>query len=322
MKRIMKCCIFLLILMPVLIVLSQIMVPKNNTEQAGMERKRVLANGIFVEPENTIDVLVAGDSESYSSFIPLELWNKYGFTSYVCGSPAQPITLTYSFIKDALENQSPKIVILEADNFYRRKGLEGAIKETSNRALPVFQYHDRWKSLNKEDFYEKVNYTEKQQNKGYYYSDKTKEIKKKNRKKYMEESKKIKNISKMNLIYIKKIKQLCDSKNIKLMFYNAPTPANWNYEKHNGVERLAKDLKVDYIDLNVLYKDIKIDWKKDSQDKKGEHLNYVGALKVTNYLGEYLNSKYELPDHRLDNMYNSWNEDYKNFKNLVNENVK
>ena len=289
MKIIFKCSLFLLILIIILAGLSKITIPKNNTEEAGMERKRVLAKGIHVEPQNTIDVLVAGDSESYSSFVPLELWNKYGFTSFVCGSPAQPLVLTYSFIKDALEIQSPKIVVHEADNLYKKNGLKGVIKETSNRVFPVFQYHDRWKSLNKEDFYANVSYTQKQTNKGYYYSDKIKKTKKK---KYMKKSKNKENLSIINKMYLKKIKKLCDSKGITLIMYNAPTPANWNYEKHNGVEHLAKELNIEYIDLNLLTKELKIDWKKDSQDKKGEHLNYNGAMKVTNYLGDYLHNKY------------------------------
>ena len=59
-KNIFKSITFLLILLVILIVLSRIFVPKNNTKEAGLESKYVLASGVYLEPENTIDVLVVG----------------------------------------------------------------------------------------------------------------------------------------------------------------------------------------------------------------------------------------------------------------------
>ena len=67
---------------------------------------------------------------------------------------------------------------------------------------------------------------------------------------------------------------------------------------------------------------MQIDWKNDSQDKKGEHLNYTGALKVTNYLGNYLKEHNELPDHRQDEKYSPWNEAYNNFQKEIEESKK
>ena len=86
---------------------------------------------------------------------------------------------------------------------------------------------------------------------------------------------------------------------------------NWSMEKHNGVENLAKELGVEYLDMNLLNNEINIDWKKDSRDK-GDHLNYTGSLKTTKFLGEYLNKK-GLPDHRADEKYESWNKYYNKY---------
>lgn len=74
-KIILKSTIFCTIFLIILIILSHIVVPKNNSKEAGMEDE--LANGILAEPENTIDVLVVGDSESYSSYVPREICNEY-----------------------------------------------------------------------------------------------------------------------------------------------------------------------------------------------------------------------------------------------------
>ena len=60
-KIIAKSIIFLSILLIVLILLSKVFQPKNNTLEAGAEDK--LADGVLAEPENTLDLIVIGESE-------------------------------------------------------------------------------------------------------------------------------------------------------------------------------------------------------------------------------------------------------------------
>ncbi|EOS37695.1 hypothetical protein C808_03675 [Lachnospiraceae bacterium M18-1] len=61
---------------------------KNKTQTENGNQNKNIA-GIRKESKNTIDVLAAGDSLTYSSVSPLVLWNQYGITSYVCGQPEQ-----------------------------------------------------------------------------------------------------------------------------------------------------------------------------------------------------------------------------------------
>ena len=77
----------------------------------------------------------------------------------------------------------------------------------------------------------------------------------------------------------------------------------------------SREKKVKYIDLNV-GNELKIDWSKDTCDK-GDHLNYSGAMKVTEYLGEYLSGNYELPDHRKDKAYDAWGQALKAYSSAV-----
>ena len=317
MKKTIKCIVFLGILFAILCLLSKVFIPKNNTLEAGMGRRKQPASGILTEPENTIDVLVLGDSESFNSYIPLELWNQYGFTSYVCGTPAQRISNSYEYLQYAFNKQRPKIVILEANNLYTKNGVVRRIKEYIDKKIPAFEYHDRWKSLSKEDFYKSPEYTEIVNDKGYRYSNKVRKVKKNKRENFMQVNENAKNIPGDNKKILKEIKDYCDNNNAKLILYNSPSPANWNYNKHNGVEKLAKNLGIEYVDLNLKVDELKINWKKDSQEKKGEHLNYTGAMKVTNYLGNYLKSNNELPDHRQDENYKSWDEAYVNFQKEI-----
>ena len=70
------------------------------------------ANGVLGEPKETIDVLFVGDSISYCSIIPMQIWRDYGITSYLCGSTMQHLYVSKEFIEKTFEKQSPKIVFL------------------------------------------------------------------------------------------------------------------------------------------------------------------------------------------------------------------
>ena len=93
--------VLLLLLIPVNMVLE----PKNNTEEAGMYKAS--ANAIRSQKKDSIQVLFLGDSEAYSGFVPLELWNSTGIPSFVCSSLDQKTYETVELLRMALSCQSP-----------------------------------------------------------------------------------------------------------------------------------------------------------------------------------------------------------------------
>lgn len=112
-KTIFSSSLFIAILAFILMTVSYLFIPKSNHPGFGMID--VEANGILGEKENTIDVLFLGDSEAYCSFSPMEMYNEYGFTSYVCATGAQRLYYTYDFFMKAFKNQKPKVVVLETN---------------------------------------------------------------------------------------------------------------------------------------------------------------------------------------------------------------
>ena len=66
---------------------------------------------LTVEPKDTLDMLVAGDSESYNSVSTMRLWEDKGIAAYDCGQGAQRIPETYYMLKQGFKGQSPKIVM-------------------------------------------------------------------------------------------------------------------------------------------------------------------------------------------------------------------
>ena len=110
-KHITRSLCFLLPLLLAAILLGLLFRPKNNTASGGMLETDPLA--VSSQPENSLDVLFLGDSEAYSGFVPMALWKDTGIASFVCASVDQKPYETEDFLREALKNQSPKVVVLE-----------------------------------------------------------------------------------------------------------------------------------------------------------------------------------------------------------------
>ena len=106
-KHTLRCVVFLAVLALLLTGVSQLVRPKNNTRSDGIHDPA--ANGILGEPDHTIDLLILGDSESYSAFIPMQLWQQYGYTAYCCGTSRQTLYYSEAFLHKAFQKQSPKL---------------------------------------------------------------------------------------------------------------------------------------------------------------------------------------------------------------------
>lgn len=303
-KRIVSCVLFVAILLGLLQVSSLVFQPKSNDKASGIHYPRT--NGIFSEPKDSIDTVFIGDSEVYHSFIPLNIWRDYGITSYDVSSPSQKLVYSMEFLKKTFEKQSPKIVFLETNAIFRNSYFEDEITYKAEQIFPVFRYHDRWKNLQLKDFSATVEYTANEENKGYYFTKKSKPATDKAIKKYMKYSDVSAPILSTNKKYLNEIAKFCKKHGTKLVLISTPSTKNWNYQRHNTMEAISKDLGVDYIDTNLLRDDIPIDWKKDTKDK-GDHLNYKGAVKLTNYIGKYLDDTKLFKDKRNDPSYDNWN---------------
>ena len=61
-------------------------------------------------------------------------------------------------------------------------------------------------------------------------------------------------------------------------------------------------------------------WKKDTKDK-GDHLNYYGAVKATDYMGNYLKNTKLFKDKSNDKNYSKWDKDLKKFEKKVKKEI-
>ncbi len=304
---------FLLGLIIILTFFSNIFVPKDSTAQHGSHEGRAM--GILAEKDNSIDVLIIGDSESYCAFSPMEMWNSYGFTSYAGGSSAQKISETYEYLVAALEKQKPSVVVFETNLLKNKITGNHYIRSKLRTNFPIFEYHNMWKSTPIKDYFlAKPNYVVNDY-KGYYLRT---DIKPASTENYMKPSDEIWEIEDLNLFVLKEMANVSQKNGAQFVLVSSPSTLNWNYKKHNAVQIFADKNNLDYFDMNLVADDIGIDWSVDTRDK-GDHLNHSGAVKASVYLGKYLQENYNLPDHRNDEDYADWNRSLEKYNKKVAE---
>lgn len=303
MKKLKRVILFLLVFAVLLWACSAgIQIIVRNVSGSVSGRSRVFAS-VSAEKKNTIDVLVAGDSESYTSVSPMDLWDRAGIAAYDCGQPGQRIQETYYILKTAFRTQSPKLVLFETNTMFRDPGflknVQLSLTEPLAYHFPVIKYHNAWKALFDGPGGPKKSY------KGFEIRDKV--VSYEGDEEYMKETKDKAQIPEVVRIYMEKIKRLCEKNGADLLLVSAPSPKNYNYKKHNSLEEYARENNLPYVDLNIKFRDIGIDWKLDSYDR-GDHLNISGARKVTAYIGQYLADNYDLPDRRNDDGWREWDD--------------
>ncbi len=270
------------------------------------------AMSILRQEENTLDYLVMGDSECYSSVSPMEIWKDFGFAGYNCGVIGQHIQYTYYLLEQILAKQSPHLVLLETNALFRSSSggggeLETVVDNAAASYFPLLQYHNGWQKIRISDISQFRPFEKASKNdilKGFHYRP---QIVPYTGGEYMTPTDKVREIEPIPLHYLNCIADLCEEKGIRLILYSSPSPDNWNYRKHNGVEQYVQERQITFLDLNLKTEELGIDWSKDTTDR-GDHLSFPGAKKVSAYIGKWLSENTGLQDMRSDERYVSWDE--------------
>ncbi len=269
------------------------------------------------EPKNSIDVIVVGDSLSYSAISPMQLWETYGISSYVCGQYGQKIQETYTMLETAFAHQKPSLVIMETNPMFRVRGrteeVKSTLEEQANRYFPVFRYHNIWKSYLFGPQYCEQDY------KGFIVRSEVQPYAGGDT--YMQPTEEVAPINDLILAYMQKIKTLCEENGAQLILVSVPSPYNYNYKRHNAIATYAAQQDLTYVDMNLATEEIGIDWETDCRDN-GDHLNLNGAQKVSAYLGNYLHIYGGLKDHRGEDAYKSWEQEAKAYDRMLEQQAK
>ena len=144
------------------------------------EPQTLTYEGFYNMKKESVDVLIMGTSQAAAGFNPQDLYNARQIRSYNLASSAQPVWLTYYWLKEALNYQKPSVVVFDcnymfSDRIYEdscRRALDymrwGRTKTEAVRAVveydiyadenmlsyvfPFFRFHERWKEFDEWDF--------------------------------------------------------------------------------------------------------------------------------------------------------------------------
>lgn len=281
----------------------------------------------YEEPDDSIDVLCFGSSHIFENVNTGILWDEYGIASFnLCGS-VQPLWNSYYYMKEALKTQKPKLMILDVfgaiqteeyidhsriikNNYglkFSKDKIESVIASAPKESridyiLEYPTYHSRYSEIGRADFAEHAGRALYKNWKGFGINTKTTSYSEpKNF--YTDETVELADKTED---YLLKIIQLSKDNDIPLLLIKTPYILNQEQQKvYNNVSEIAKENDIPFVNFNLLYQEIGLDFNTDYADFS--HLNHLGNAKFTRYLAEYLKENYDdIPDRRGDPGYESY----------------
>ena len=326
-KFILKAAIFAAICLLIISVITPIFVP---IWYPGTETVK----GFQQEKEDTIDVLFLGTSRTAFSASPWLLWEEYGIAAYSLGVEQQPATVSAYLLEEALKSQDIKAVAIEVmgldrdrdyddQETYTRENFdnmpltwekikaawqicsESTEQTFSSFIFPLLRFHDRWNNLSQENF---ADQNVPSRTKGAIASfvrsgvdSFSNPFPQSTGEPYQppEESSE----------GLEQIIKICEENEIELVLYVSPN-SRWTKEKADFYEQVAQENEnVHFINFNTeeMIEEIGFDIQTDYVDA-GTHVNYYGAQKMMRVVGQYLSEELQLPDHRGDSDYASWDD--------------
>ena len=269
----------------------------------------------YNEPKNSLDLIFFGSSHSYSTFNPIILEAETGLKSYNFATQQQPLWITYHYMIESLKTQKPKYFVLEIlmtsvnDNymeegvnrdaidkmkfsFNKIQAINASVENASDRInyyINFIKYHSRWNDLSSSDVKDLLK-SNISNTKGFTYLEGKNGTAEKIDVNSISEAKEL---SEKNEIYINKIIDLAKEKNIELILVKTPCTMTEEKQKYyNTIEKIAKEKNIKYLNYNLIYDVIDLDFENDFYD--GGHLNGEAAEKITKHFSKYLNLKKEI----------------------------
>ena len=283
---------------------------------------------LYTQPKDSIDVLAVGTSVAYAGINTNVLWEEYGIAAYNLCSAEQPFWVSYYTIREALKTQHPKVILLDAKpaiytrdyskrgrtilSTYGIWGLEnriGAIMACVEKPADARSYllglpevHINYTKLEASDFtWPPDNGGRGSSWKGYIESD--------NEERHEKPSVVFgttrRNMNDRETEYARKIFELAKQEGIEIMLVAIPNPDYANDHMYfNSLWALAEEYGISGINYNDPAMRFGLRYSSDFAD--WQHLNVKGSSKFSRKLAEDLKERYDLPDHRGEERYASY----------------
>lgn len=299
----------------------------------------VLPRDFYRKENDRFDVLFAGTSKIKQDIYPMLLYDEYGISSYNLGTGDQTVALSYYLLKDAIDRQHPKLVVLEAgmgdykttyegtedvhyisDNmpFFSKsryeliRGVEKEGEDSLRFLFPWYEYHSRWSELKREDVVH--------EDPGAAYGSWVLAQSIDTGTFEPCEADPAWELPDVTKEYLEKIVSLCEKTDTQLLLVCLPVfgpgllPAELYPERVSecaAVETFAKNHNVACMNLISSAGELGLTSGTDSID--GMHLNLSGAEKFSSWIGKTLKENYDLPDRKDEPGYEFIAKDYADY---------
>ena len=306
--------------------------------------------GYYRQPNGAIDVVLLGASEVYTGFSAAHAYEKFGFTSYPYASESITADGTLLALKEIVRTQSPKLVIIEPNAYlYKREKNEtndahihklvdnvplSSCKwdyirshtqgdETYEYLFPLIKYHGMWADYPRQG--KKVLNAIVQDVRGAFYLKgfrttvgKFLAKEKVLNQQILTETK----TEKLNPNFEKKLRSLldyCKAQKLNVVFLRTPhlviKDTYGRYKRSCRAAEIVAEYGYDYLNLEHEWDKTGIDLQNDFYNY--DHLNIYGTMKLTDYLGNILQTKYNIGKHTFsDGQQEEWETSAKYFNRL------
>ena len=297
------------------------------------------------ELENdTVDVLILGSSHAFEDYNTGTLWDEHGISSFILGGSIQPLWNTYYYLKEALKTQHPSLIILEGymttcigeylddariikNNYGLHWSLDkvNAIKASAPKdrwgefMLEYSQYHTRYSDLSRGDFLKNQGMPLYDDWKGFGCNMAVlpSEVEVPD---FSGITDRVPLAEKTEQYYRATIELAQDADIPLLVTINPYASINESAQMYyNTAADIAAEYGVPFLHESVIREGAGLDFTADAAD--GEHLNSIGNQKFSSYMGKYIKEHYDIPDHRGDPTYDSWQRDADYIRQMIKDNT-
>lgn len=328
--------VILSLLVVTILTIVELMLVSDLTEREDSKEKYAQ----FHNEEENFDVLFFGSSHVMNGIFPMELWKDYGIVSYNMAGHGNHIPVSYWMLKMALEYTNPKLVVI--DTYTLSFGDKVASKKQLHQSMDHFPYnltkeamiqdlldtsedqsefrwkfsiyHNRWNELEKSSFVPEICLEKGAESRiGVAIPDTMVEI---------DADFKIPENADaaVGVAYLYRIINECRERGIEILFTYIPYADDWGGQgESNFMQDIATESGVDFLDFYTLLDQINLNT--DMYDSSS-HLNPSGARKISNYIGNYIMLNYDIEDHREDERYSGWYDDYEVYMEFKVDNIR
>ncbi|MBR5345423.1 MAG: hypothetical protein IK127_06320 [Clostridia bacterium] len=280
----------------------------------------------YLQPQDSVDVLVMGSSPTRSGINTNVLWEEFGIASYSLNGPEEPYWITYYKLKEALKTQTPMLIILDAKAAIYPDDYCSQIRIVAN-TFDILSEENRVEAIrvsleNQDELQGYLDAAAEYQRtgkvkggwthpdgdrapcwKGYIEVDKIDEHKRPSFSWNYETTP----INAREEEYVRKIIELVKETGIPMVFVATPNPDYaYDHKYFNYLWGIAYEYGISWINYNDPDMHYGLRYMTDFAD--WQHLNVRGGIIFTRQLGKDLKTYFDLPDRRGDPKYASYDE--------------